>query len=119
MVFVIADRRSKTPAAVGRSPRIAIILGAILGVVLSVLANPPDPAQTTVALAAASGLLAVLRLGGRAGRRDWYPVQLMLSLNLGVFVLTQHALLGVPVSVMVGASAVALATVAACQRFRK
>jgi hypothetical protein len=102
-----------------RSPRIAIVAGALVGVVLSVVADPPDPAQTIVALAAACGFLAALSLGARAQRRDWYAVQLMLSLNLAVFAATQRPLVGIPISVVVAASAAGLATVATLQRFRR
>ncbi len=102
-----------------RSPSLAIVVGALLGLALTLLADPPDPAQTITALAAAGGFLAAIWLGPRATRRDWYPVQLMLSLNLGVFAVTERRTLGTPVTVLIGASAVLLALVAVMQRFGK
>lgn len=116
---MITDRPRRTAPTAVRSPTIAIVAGALVGVALSVLANPPHPAQAIVALAAACGFLAVVSLGARARPHDWYVVQLMLSLNLAVFAATEHALIGIPITAAVAASGAGLATVATFQRFRR
>lgn len=118
VVSVITPQPNRAALPAIRSPKVAIVVGALVGTLLSVLVDPPHPAQTIVALAAAFGFLAALSLGTRVRRRDWYAVQLMLSLNLAVLAVTEHTSLGIPITALVAASAVGLALVATLQRFR-